>query len=185
MNSKKVAVLLANGFEELEAVAVIDVLRRAGCESSLLGVGDGSFIEGSHGITMVVERDVEHVLDVAYDMVVLPGGMPGSLNLAESDGVMHLLRNVYNMGGYVAAICAAPLALQAADLLRDKRFTAYPGLEQRLTSGVYTGLDVEMDGRIVTGKGPGVALLFALQLVELLCGKEMADNLAGQMLVMR
>lgn len=183
--NKNIAIFLAPGFEEIEAVTILDVLRRAELSVELFGVGDGSFIEGSHGITVVIDKDVEKFQATDFKMLVLPGGMPASTTLASSDVVLKALRDVYEQGDYIAAICAAPLALSSAGLIGGRVVTAYPGIEDKLGNAIYTGKYVEVDGRIITGSGPGSAMAFSLQLVEVLVGKEKADSVANQLLFSR
>lgn len=156
---KKVIMVLAPGFEELEAVAVADLLRRIGVELTLAGLG-GREITGAHKMTLTA--DVELSMDMGgFDAVVLPGGMPGAANLLASDAVEKLLRDTAKSGGITAAICAAPMVLSRAGLLTGKRFTIYPGFETRLNPGEHpTGAMAERDGNVVTGKGPGAVFAF-------------------------
>ena len=183
MGSGHVAVLLAPGFEEIEALAVVDVLRRAGVHVTVAGTGGAGPVEGSHGVTVLAEAGVDGLSSRDFDMVVLPGGMPGSANLASDDRVLDLVRQVHAAGKIVAAICAAPIALHAAGLLEGKRVTAYPTFEPELEGAVYTGARVEQDGAIITSKGPGTAMEFALRLVEALGLVDTADRLRGAMQV--
>lgn len=179
----KTAVILAPGFEELEAVAIIDVLRRAGIETTLAAVTAELTVTGAHGITITADRSLTGLTATDLAAAILPGGMPGSTHLAASAAVRELCQAVHRQGGLVAAICAAPLALHAAGLLQGRRVTAYPGVEAKLPGAVYTGKDVEFDDRILTGKGAGVALLFALELVSRLGLADKAASLRKSMLV--
>ncbi len=184
MNKAHVAVLLARGFEEVEAVAIVDVLRRADLNVTTLSVDGGNPVRGSHGIQVTADAALDSVAGQRFDMVALPGGMPGSKSLAESEAVRTLLRDTAARGDWVAALCAAPLALHAAGLLADgRRVTAYPAVAERLTGATYTGTRVEVDGRTITGAGPGAALEFALALVAALDGPETAATLRRAMLV--
>lgn len=181
--AKRAAVILAPGFEEIEAVTAIDVLRRAGVEVSIVGL-DGRQIVGAHGLT--VQADIALAeLNQTPDAVVLPGGMPGSENLGASAEVAKLVREVHARGGICAAICAAPAyALAAFDILRGRRATCYPGCENRFPPGVKRAPErVVVDGNIVTSQAPGTALEFSLALAELLAGKAKADALRASMLV--
>lgn len=178
-----VAVLLAPGFEEIEAITIIDVLRRAHLPTVTLSVGCIGSVEGSHGLRLEADAALEDARGKAFDMVALPGGMPGSEHLAGDPAVLHLLRTTAERGAWTAALCAAPLALHAAGLLADgRRVTAYPSVACRLTGATYTGARVETDGRIITGAGPGAALEFALALVAALDSSETADSLQRAML---
>ncbi len=176
-----VCVLLADGFEELEAVTIIDVLRRAGVETSVLGVTTRA-VRGSHGITVTADGLLAQGADQAWDMVVLPGGMPGSANLRDDAGVQALLKRQAQRGGKLAAICAAPIALAAAGLLDGRRATSYPTFADQLGSADYRETEVVVDGDLITSRGPGTALAFALRLVTELQGSQLAGELGQQML---
>lgn len=169
-------VFLANGFEEVEALAPADILRRAEHQVQLVGVG-GTTITGSHGIA--VNCDVEIVKSSMADleMIVLPGGMPGTLNLEKSEVVQLFVEHAMQNNIPVGAICAAPSILGHAGLLQGRRATCFPGFEQELTGAEVTGAPVEVDGKLVTGRGAGCAVDFALALVELLDGKAEAAAL--------
>lgn len=167
---KQVAAVLAHGFEEIEAIATIDILRRADIQVDMIGL-DGLHIKGAHGIEVTVDDVLEHVSGKTYDMVFLPGGMPGSKHLKESSQVIAFLQRQNELGAWITAICAGPIALHAAGLLEGKTFTCYPGFEsEMLSSGNYTGSLVERDGRVITGRGPAAVFDFAYSLVEALGG---------------
>jgi 4-methyl-5(b-hydroxyethyl)-thiazole monophosphate biosynthesis len=178
----KVLVLLADGFEEIEAVTIIDVLRRAEVEVTVVGVGDGP-ARGSHGIPIVPERHMDQMRIDGYDALVLPGGMPGSANLRDDKRVLALLKRFNNDGKLLGAICAAPIALEAAGVLAGRRATSFPGLE--LPSAEYVEERVVTDGQLITSRGAGTAMEFALALVERLVGADQARELADRMLVRR
>jgi 4-methyl-5(b-hydroxyethyl)-thiazole monophosphate biosynthesis len=183
-NTPRVAVLLAEGFEEVEAVAVIDVLRRADLDVTLAAAsGPAGIVTGAHRICLTTEVALGELRAHDLAMVVLPGGMPGSANLAANPAVLDLLRSVHAAGGLVAAICAAPIVLQAAGLLHGRRVTCYPSFEAQLTGAVCTGLAVQRDERIITSRGPGTALKFALELVRALGREAQAEQLRLGMLV--
>jgi 4-methyl-5(b-hydroxyethyl)-thiazole monophosphate biosynthesis len=169
---KKVLVLLAEGFEEIEAVTVIDVLRRAEIEVQSASL-NGTKVTGSHGIALVADATLDDVEEQMFDAVVLPGGMPGARHLRESHAVLNLLRDAAHKGKFVAAICAAPTALDVAGVLKGRRATSYPGHE--LTSADYVEEPVVVDGNIITSRGPGTAFDFSLKLVEKLVGPEVAE----------
>jgi len=180
----RVAVLLAEGFEELEAIAVIDVLRRASVDVTVAAVtGPGRTVVGSHRIAVTADALLADLHAADLSMVVLPGGMPGSANLAAHPAVLDLLRTVAAAGGFVAAICAAPIALHAAGLLAGRRVTCYPSFEQQLQGAVCTGNAVQRDGRLITSRGPGTALRFALELLRALDRDAQAEQLRQGMLV--
>ena len=167
---------LANGFEEIEALCPLDLLRRAGVEVTTVGIG-GDMIRGAHGIT--VQTDIPEGLfaDATPEMIILPGGMPGSKNLDESRTVDTVLKVAARRGAYIAAICAAPMVLGRRGLLQGKEAICYPGFEKELTGAEISDKKVVRDGNIITAAGMGVALEFGLKLVEVLKGKQVADDL--------
>lgn len=178
----RVAVLLADGFEEIEAVTIIDVLRRAGVDVVTLGV-TGEIVHGAHGIDMRADRRFEDGEGEKWDLVVLPGGLPGATNLRDHPGVQELIRKQHEKKRGLGAICAAPIALGAAGVLAGRRATSYPGFEKELAGAEYDPSPVVRDGHIVTSRGIGTALQFALRLVADLEGEEKARELAESMLV--
>lgn len=173
---------LANGFEEIEAITIIDVLRRANIPVVTAAVGENP-VKGAHGITVTADVQLTDVNIAAENCVVLPGGMPGAENLKNDSRVIELIKNVYNSKGIVAAICAAPIVLAAAGVLTGKKVTCYPGFEGQLTNGVYTGKPVEAtdDGRIITGEAPGAAMEFALKVVEVYLSKQSKETTANEL----
>jgi 4-methyl-5(b-hydroxyethyl)-thiazole monophosphate biosynthesis len=180
----RVCVLLAPGFEEIEAVTVIDVLRRASVDTTIVGVEDMS-VTGSHDITLEADVLLSDVADVAWDLVVLPGGMPGAAHLRDSDTVQRLVVAQRDRGGRLAAICAAPIALSEAGVLEGKQATSYPSFAEQVSCGAYLEQPVVVDGDVVTSRAPGTALRFALQLVEIMRDAETAQRLADAMLTSR
>jgi 4-methyl-5(b-hydroxyethyl)-thiazole monophosphate biosynthesis len=180
---KTVLVPLADGFEEIEAATIIDVLRRAGVDVTVAALR-GHPVRGAHGIGIAADVTLAEVERRRFDAVVLPGGMPGAANLRDDPRVTAALCDVVKRGGTAAAICAAPIALEAAGLLKGRRATAYPGFREELGSASDRVSDrVVSDGPIVTSAGPGTAMEFALALVERLVSKETADKLRDAMLV--
>ena len=167
----RVLVPLAEGFEEIEAVTVIDLLRRAGIEVVTAGLRPG-LVTGSHGIAVTPDTDLDAALAQSFDMVALPGGMPGAANLAADARLLALLCQMATSGRITAAICAAPGVLAKAGLLAGKRATSYPGfLSAENAPGVILSEDpVVEDGRVITSRGPGTAMDFALALIERLEG---------------
>lgn len=173
-------VLLAEGFEEIEAVTIVDVLRRADVTVTTAALGT-SPVTGSHGIALVADRSLDGLSAADFDAVVLPGGMPGARHLKEDRRVLSLLTDAARSNKTVAAVCAAPIALEAAGLLAGRRATSYPGHD--LPSALYSEERVVVDGNLVTSRGPGTALEFSLALVEKLVGAEAKARLARAMLV--
>ena len=167
---------LASGFEEIEALCPLDILRRAGIEAVTVGVG-AKEITGAHGITVTADMTDADFCDDSPELVFLPGGMPGTLNLDASETVKRAVLSAYNSGAYIAAICAAPMILGQMGLLNGRRATCYPGFEDKLTGASVSPDKVVADGRILTAKGMGAALDFGLCIVEILKGKETADKL--------
>ena len=167
---------LANGFEEIEALAPLDLLRRAGLEVTTVGIG-GDMICGAHGITVAADIPEGLFADANPDMLILPGGMPGAKNLNESRTVDVALRAGVRNGAYLAAICAAPMVLGHRGLLEGKCATCYPGFEQELTGATLAQQRVVRDGKIITAAGMGVATEFGLALVAALKGEEAASEL--------
>ena len=160
---------LADGFEEVEALCPLDILRRAGLEVTTVGVGGKDLIVGAHGIA--VHADIPDVMyrDSAPDMIILPGGMPGSTNLDESKAVDAALKVASKKGAFLCAICAAPLVLGKRGYLKNKSAVCYPGFEQYLEGAtIPEGATVVRDGNVITAKGMGVALDFGLELVKAL-----------------
>ena len=167
---------LAEGFEEVEALCPLDLLRRAGLPVVTVGVG-GLRVRGSHGIVVEADLADTEYFDKAPDMVILPGGMPGTLNLAKSEVVRAAVETAADHDGFLAAICAAPSVLGDMGLLRGKEAICYPGFEERLTGAVISKRSVVRDGNIITAAGMGVALDFGLELVSALMGAEKAEEL--------
>ena len=168
-----VLLLLADGFEEIEALTPVDVLRRAGVEIKTVGIGSRVAI-GAHGIPVVCDLTPDEVSASDIGMVILPGGMPGATNLDASPFVDKIIREVSECGARLAAICAAPLCLGRRGLLEGKEATCYPGFEKELSGAVISSCGVVTDGNITTARGMGVALNFALELTRLLTSKEKA-----------
>ena len=173
----KVAVILADGFEEIEALTVVDVLRRANITCHM--VGFEAQVMGSHAIQVQADRVFDGDLS-EYDMIVLPGGMPGSAHLRDNEKLIAELQKCEQIGKKVAAICAAPIVLNRAGLLKDKGFTCYDGVQEQIADGYYRKETVVVDGQLTTSRGPATALAFAYNLVEQLGGD--ADALREAML---
>lgn len=178
---KKVILFFANGTEEIEALTAVDILRRAGAEVTLAGVG-GTALCGSHGIRVTADQTAEDAVNGDYDMAVVPGGMPGTNHLDASDAVETVLKNVSDKGGILAAICAAPLVLGKRGYLIGKEAICFPGFESYLEGAVISEKKVCRDGNIITAAGAGVALDFALALTAALYGEEKANALRAAVL---
>ena len=171
-----VYLFLANGFEEIEALCPLDLLRRAGVEVTTVGVG-GEMIRGSHGIQVLADMPDTMFADSDPEMVILPGGMPGSKNLDESRIVDAAVKTAARKGAYLAAICAAPFVLGKRGLLAGKEAICYPGFEDQLTGAHISEKKVVRDGNFITAAGMGVAVDFGLTLVEVLKDAQTAADL--------
>lgn len=171
-----VYLFLANGFEEIEALAPLDLLRRAGVEVTTVGVG-GEMIRGSHGIVVQADMPDTMYMDANPEMIILPGGMPGSKNLDESRIVDAAVQTAARKGAYIAAICAAPFILGKRGLLAGKEAICYPGFEDQLTGARISAEKVVRDGNFITAAGMGVAVDFGLALVEVLKDAQAAADL--------
>ena len=167
---KSVLIPLAQGCEEIEAVTVIDILRRAGIEVVSAGL-DAQPVRASRGVMLQPDTTLDAALGRDYDMIVLPGGQPGTNNLRADARIVDLVRRMAQQGKYVAAICAAPSVLAAAGLLDGKRATSFPGTLDAFPQVQLQHAAVVEDGRLITSRGPGTAMDFALLLVEQLLGR--------------
>ncbi len=172
----KIAVFFAEGFEEIEALTVVDICRRAGMEVDMVSVQNTEMVCGSHGIAVKADRMLS---DYAFDCdgLVLPGGMPGTLNLEKSEVLMERLDAFYRTGKMIAAICAAPSIFGHRGYLEGRRACCYPGFESHLTGAEVSANEVERDDNVLTSRGMGTAIAFSLALVELFVGKEKAEDL--------
>jgi protein deglycase len=180
---KRVLLLLSPGFEELEAVAPLDLLRRAGIEVISASIGPGTSVMGSHGIRIEADKNLADCLDGAYDMVILPGG-PGVEGLRKDDRVLDLVRRTYAAGIPLAAICAAPLVLADAGIAGDHRITSFPSVRQDLQGRIrdYSEERVVRDGKIITSRGAGSAEEFSLELIAYLLGSAAADEVRDRII---
>lgn len=177
-----VYVFFADGFEEIEALTVVDVLRRAEIRTQMIGIND-MVVTGSHGIAVKMDNQIDQIHsleDVA--MLVLPGGMPGAKHLGENEALKKLLQDANASGIHLAAICAAPTVLARHGLIGNRSYTCYPGFEKQINEGVHKTERVVHDGTLITGKGAGAALPFAFKLVELLKGSETSEALEKSMI---
>ncbi|MDH3608409.1 MAG: DJ-1/PfpI family protein [Gammaproteobacteria bacterium] len=169
----KVLVPLAQGCEELEAVTIIDLLRRAEMQVITASL-DEKPIVASRGTKLLADTTLDQVINEEFDMIVLPGGLPGADNLNEDQRIHTILKNAVDKNNYVAAICAAPKVLVSAGLLNNKKATAYPGVLEVLKNDTVeiTGVAVQQDGKVITSRGPGTAMDFALEIITCLLGDE-------------
>ena len=170
--------LFADGLEECEGLVTLDILRRAGLKVYTVSIHDAHTVTGAHGVPITCDRTLPELLAAPPELVVLPGGMPGTTNLAKSPAVEALVRRTLEHGGRVAAICAAPSVLAQYGLLAGRRATCYPGFESRCT-GAHM-VDADVVGPVTTGRALGAAIPFALELVRLLTDEQTAARTAEE-----
>lgn len=179
---KNVIVPLAEGFEEIEALSIVDILRRAGIQVVTAALTTKE-VRGAHGVVVVADALIGDLTPEHFDMIALPGGLPGATNLAKDVNVQRWLKGFDAQEKAIAAICAAPYALDQAGVLKA-RYTCYPGFQEKITqTGYQRDENVVSEANVTTSKGPATAMLFALALVEKLCSKETAKALAKDLLL--
>ena len=173
---------LATGFEEIEALTTVDILRRAGADVKTVSITGEKTVEGAHGIGIMADILFEEADYKHCEMLVLPGGMPGTVNLGKHQGLCRELTEAAEAGKWVCAICAAPMVLGNLGIVEGKRATIYPGMEGHLIGATPVSAAVVRDGNIVTSMGPGTAMEFGFALAEFLFGEEKADELRAEMI---
>lgn len=171
-------IFLANGFEEIEALFPLDLLRRAGIDVTTVAVGNGKTVEGAHGIPVVADIHESEFFNGAFDAIILPGGMPGTINLDGSGVVQSAIKTAIDQEKLVCAICAAPSILGKKGYLKGKKATCFPGFEQYLDGAIFTNERVVRDGNFITSKGMGCAAEFGLAIIDALVGTEKANEIA-------
>lgn len=174
----KIAVFFADGYEEIEALTVVDLCRRAGIETIMVGVTNDKCVTGSHGIPVVMDMGLLDVDFDSLDMIVLPGGMPGTKNLEACELLMDKVDAFFAAGKDVAAICAAPSIFGHRGIVDGKKACCYPGFEEHMTGAVVTKNSVEAEGNVITSRGMGCAIDFSLAIVEKYAGAEKAKALS-------
>lgn len=173
-------VFLADGFEDIEALATVDIARRAGIDVKTVSVMHHSTVVSSHGVSMEADIMCEDMDIDQGDMIMLPGGLPGAETLTSHPAVKDAIMDYATKGKFLAAICAAPMVFGLLGILRGINVTCYPGFEKYLTHAKYTAAQVEVDGCFITGNGPGACIPFALQLVKALKGETVAKQIAAE-----
>ncbi|MFH1615321.1 MAG: DJ-1 family glyoxalase III [Planctomycetota bacterium] len=182
--NRKVLIPIADGSEEIEAVCLIDVLRRAGADVTVASVTGRRQITASRGVKIVADVTIDKCVSIEYDLIALPGGMPGAENLRDSLELKQMLQQQSQQGRLFGAICASPVVVLAAQGLLDRfRATSYPAFADQLPNPATDGEPVVVDSNCITSKGPATALAFALKLVELLFGHQKADEISRAMLI--
>ena len=180
---KTIFVFLAEGFEEIEALTPVDVLRRAGLSVQTVSVMDEQVVAGAHGVPVLADKMFAEINPEDAEMILLPGGLPGATNLDAHEGLSRMILDFAAAEKPLAAICAAPLVLGNRGLLQGKKATCYPDFETYLQGAEYTAALVEKDGNIITGKGPGAAMEFAFAIVEKYCGIDKVNELKQGMMI--
>jgi len=182
---KRALLILAEGFEEIEAVSPIDILRRCGVELVVAGLG-GKNVKSARGLIITADKELDES-DTNYDAVILPGGLGGAQNLANSNVVDKILTEIYKKGGILASICASPsIVFSPKGFINNKKSVCYPGMQDRFPdSAQYVEEDVVVDGNIITSKGPATSTKFAFKIAEKLVGKDVSDKVAKAMLFIK
>jgi len=183
---KKIGIIISPGFEEIEAITPIDILRRSGLEVITLGIGSKS-VKGSHNIVIETDFLIDDYIDVDdLEGIVIPGGMPGATNIVNSTAAIKIVEKTYNKNCLVAAICASPgVVLGPLGLLVNRDFTCYPSFEDRVEGGIFLEQSVVVSDNIITSRGPGTAMEFSLAIVSYLISKEKADIISTALLFPR
>ena len=183
--TKKVALFIENGSEELELIAPLDVMRRANLEVDVISANNEDFITSAHNVKIMADKKIEEINNILdYDAIVIPGGMPGSTLLRDNKKIIEFYQTMYNSGKLVAAICAAPIVLSAAGITDDKEVTSYPGFDKEINCKTYNSEKaVVIDKNVITAQGPAVAILFGYEIVNYLLQDNTAEDVKKAMLV--
>ena len=183
--TKKVALFIENGSEELELIAPLDVMRRANLEVDVISANNEDFITSAHNVKIIADKKIEEINNTLdYDAIVIPGGMPGSTLLRDNKKIIEFYQTMYNSGKLVAAICAAPIVLSAAGITDDKEVTSYPGFDKEINYKNYNSEKaVVIDKNVITAQGPAVAILFGYEIVNYLLQDNTAEDVKQAMLV--
>ena len=183
--TKKVALFIENGSEELEFIAPLDIMRRANLEVDLISANNEDFITSAHNVKIIADKKINEVNNILdYDAIVIPGGMPGSTLLRDNKKIIEFYQTMYNSGKLVAAICAAPIVLSAAGITDDKEVTSYPGFDKEINYKNYNSEKaVVIDKNVITAQGPAVAILFGYEIVNYLLQDNTAEDVKKAMLV--
>ena len=183
--TKKVALFIENGSEELELIAPLDVMRRANLEVDVISANNEDFITSAHNVKIMADKKIEEINNILdYDAIVIPGGMPGSTLLRDNKKIIEFYQTMYNSGKLVTAICAAPIVLSAAGITDDKEVTSYPGFDKEINCKTYNSEKaVVVDKNVITAQGPAVAILFGYEIVNYLLQDNTAEDVKQAMLV--
>lgn len=178
----KILVFLADGFEEVEALTVVDYLRRMEIEVDMVSITGNTRVTGAHDITVFADKIIKQIDEIKYAGLVIPGGMPGAKNLKDNERVVEIVKSMYEDDKLIAAICAGPIVLDKADIIRDKNITSYPGFEKELKGANYKNESLVVDDNIITARGPYYAVDFALEIVGYLLDEDKVDELKTDIL---
>lgn len=180
---KRVILFLAEGFEEVEALTVVDYLRRKDIIVDTVAITEEKKVKGAHEIVVLADKTINDIKDIdSYDAVIIPGGLPGATNLRDNIQVIDIVKKINKNDRLVAAICAGPIVLERAGVIHGKNVTSYPGFEDDLINGVYIDDNVVRDCNIITARGPALAVDFALEIIKYLIGEEKAEELKKDIL---
>ncbi|HZJ58604.1 MAG TPA: DJ-1 family glyoxalase III [Clostridia bacterium] len=180
----KVIVFLADGFEEVEALTVVDYLRRVDISVETISITREREVMGAHDIPVLADKTIDEVGDAElYDGVIIPGGLPGATNLRDNPMVIETVKGVYENGKLAAAICAGPIVLERAGIIEGRRVTSYPGFKDQLPGSIYVEQGVVRDGNIITARGPALAVYFAIEIAEYFLGEKKAEELQRAILL--
>lgn len=183
---KKSYIFLADGFEELEALSPIDIMRRGEMDIVTVSISDSYTVTGAHGVPIIADMLISEISEADVDWLICPGGMPGAKNLHDCNQLNDMLLRHYDNGGHVAAICASPaLVFSPLGIIKGKKATCYPGMESYCADAEMVDQFVVVTNNVVTGQGPAAAIDFALKLVEISKGKDVAESVAAGMLIGR
>ena len=179
----KIIVFLAEGFEEVEALTVVDYLRRVDIEVSMVSVTEEKSVKGAHSIEVIADKVISEIDDLkSYDGLVIPGGLPGATNLRDNKDLIEIVKDMNKHEKLIAAICAGPIVLAKAGIINNRKVTSYPGFEDQLKKSMYVEHSVVADGNIITSRGPSLAVNFALEIVRYLLGEEKEQELKEDIL---
>ena len=181
---KKAVMLFANGYEEVEALMTVDLLKRAGVDIRLVSINDDMTVTGSHGISVAMDTKLSRIQLKEEDAIIIPGGMPGTMNLGVDVAVTGALKQMNRDGKIVAAICAAPSVLDKCGILEGKKATCYPGFEDKLTGAEIVNKAVVTDGNVITSRGLGTSMEFGFELIKKLISEEKAEEVREQIVFM-
>lgn len=178
----KILVFLGEGFEEVEAVTVVDYLRRMEIFVDMVSITRDNIVRGSHNINVTTDKLLDELDVQSYDGVIIPGGMPGAANLRDNNDVIDIVKSMNYENKLVAAICAGPIVLAKADIIENKNITSFPGFEKELPDSNYKADPVVIDGNIITARGPYFAVDFAIEIIRYLLGDKKAEMLKSDIL---